>query len=99
MIRTILSAIAIASAPPAALADGPVDHRNALEARKSGEILSLAQILEKVRPGISGEIIKVEIEHEDGRWVYEFKVLGDNGRRTDIYVDGKTGKIIRKKDK
>ncbi|MDP4592966.1 MAG: PepSY domain-containing protein [Beijerinckiaceae bacterium] len=99
MIKTVWMTTMILLVAAPVLADGPVDHSRALAARKSGEIKSLAEILEKVRPHLSGEIIKVEIEHEHGRWVYEFKVLRDNGQRIDVYVDGKSGKIIRKKDK
>ncbi|MCC2096165.1 MAG: PepSY domain-containing protein [Hyphomicrobiales bacterium] len=99
MIRRLWMAAAITLLSAPVTADGPIDHKRALEARKSGEIRPLAEILEKVRPQLSGEIIKIEIEREDGRWVYEFKILRTNGSRTDIYVDGKTGKIIREKEK
>ena len=99
MIRRLWMAAAITLLSAPVTADGPIDHKRALEARKSGEIRPLTEILEKVRPQFSGEIIKIEIEREDGRWVYEFKILRTNGSRTDIYVDGKTGKIIREKEK
>jgi len=70
--------------------------RHAVEA---GKILSLAEILEALRGKLPGEIAGVEIEQEDGRWLYEFRVVDGQGRLFEVYVDAHSGEIegVRKR--
>ena len=70
--------------------------RHAVEA---GEIRSLADILKTVRDKLPGEVAGVEIEHEDGRWRYEFRVVDAQGRLFEVYVDARSGAIERIKEK
>jgi uncharacterized membrane protein YkoI len=39
-------------------------------------------------------VLEVELEREDGIWVYELTILRDDGRRVETYVDGATAEII-----
>lgn len=64
-----------------------------------GEIHSLADILASVRSRLPGEIVGVKVEREDGRWFYEFRVVGQQGRLFEIYVDARTSAIERTKEK
>jgi uncharacterized membrane protein YkoI len=64
-----------------------------------GQIRSLADILAEVRGKLPGKIAGVEIEREDGRWLYEFRVVDDKGRLFNVYVDAKTATIERTKEK
>ena len=59
----------------------------------------LAEIEDAVRGKLPGEVLKVEVEREDGAWIYEFKTIDPRGRRSDVYVDAKTGKILETKRK
>jgi uncharacterized membrane protein YkoI len=52
----------------------------------SAQRIALAQV-----PG--GKITEFEIEEEDGKLVYEFKIVGQDGER-EIYVDAKTGALV-----
>lgn len=72
------------------------DVRRAVE---NGEIKSLAEILEAVSGKLPGEIAGVEIEHEDGRWRYEFRVVDGKGRLFEVYIDASNGAIERIKEK
>lgn len=77
--------------------DGRRDEiRRAVEA---GEIRSLAEILASVREQLPGELAGVEIEREYGRWLYEFRVVDGTGRLFEVYVDARSGKIERVKEK
>jgi len=96
-----LLASALLTAVPAAVASdrdegAPEDVRRAVEA---GEIRSLADILAAVRGKLPGEVAGVEIEHEHGRWLYEFRVIDSKGRLYDVYVDARSGKIEKIKEK
>ena len=75
------------------------DHDSVRIAVERGEIRSLADILEAVRGKLPGKVAGVEIEHENGRWLYEFRVVDGNGRLFDVSVDARTAKIERIKEK
>jgi uncharacterized membrane protein YkoI len=64
-----------------------------------GEIRPLADILAAIRGKLPGEVAGVEIEQKNGRWLYEFRVVGSTGRLFEVYVDGRTGEIDRIKEK
>ena len=66
---------------------------------QAGEIKSLAEILAAVRGKLPGEVAGVHIEHEDGRWRYEFRFVDDKGRLYEVYIDARTGAIERVKEK
>jgi uncharacterized membrane protein YkoI len=66
---------------------------------KNGVILPLSVIEQRLEGKITGKIINIEIERDDDEWVYEFKIITPSGRRKDIYVDAKTGLILREKVK
>lgn len=71
------------------------DYEDAYKARQSGDILPLSEILTKVRAAFPGEVVGVEFEREDGEAIYEVKVLQDNGRYLEIYVDARTGIVTK----
>ena len=74
--------------------DGRDDHDAAREALEHGEVLPLGDILDRVQGQLPGRILKVEFERDDGLWIYEFTVLGSNGRRVEVYVDAATAEIL-----
>lgn len=71
------------------------DYENAYDARRSGDILPLRDILTNVRAIYPGEIVGVEFEREDGLQVYELKILQTDGRYLEIYVDARTGAVLK----
>lgn len=71
------------------------DHDNVWSASRSGAILPLPRVLEMVAPNIDGEIIETEFDYEDGRPVYEFKYVDKRGRVRELYVDARTGAIVK----
>ncbi len=73
------------------------DHDDAWSAREGGSILALPEVLAIVDRQIEGEIIETEFENEDGRPVYEFKYVDRNGRVRELYVDARTGIILKDK--
>lgn len=81
---------------------GEHDDRRRDEVRRAvdaGEIKSLADILNTVRAQLPGEVAGVEVERKNGIWLYEFRVVGTNGRLFDVYVDARNGAIVRTKEK
>lgn len=74
-------------------------HDEVLRAVRAGELRPLAEIMQLVRPRLRGDIVRVEAERKRGMWVYEIRIIGEDGKRSDVYVDGKTAEIIRVKRK
>lgn len=71
------------------------DHESARRALEEGRARPLAEILEQVRGQLGGEVIGVEFDREDGRYVYEFKVITRGGRLREVYVDALTAAILK----
>lgn len=94
-MKVILAALLMLIAAPLARAD--VDHEQARRAYEAGEIVSLKQILKAVAKDQPGQVVEVELEREDGRWVYEVEVLSPAGKVTELLYDGKTGKRMAEK--
>lgn len=74
------------------------DHERARRAVQSGRALPLAEILQRLDGRLGGEVIEVEFEREDGRYVYEFKVITPAGRLREIYVDALSAEILEIED-
>lgn len=87
------AALAAAAWAPAAWADDD-DQDEARAAVERGEILPLADILDRVQPELPGRVLGVELEREDGVWIYELKILRDDGRRVEVEVDAATAAVL-----
>ncbi|MDG4594734.1 MAG: PepSY domain-containing protein [Candidatus Contendobacter sp.] len=64
--------------------------------RGAGQILSLEAIIANHRrqhPG--GQLLEAELEFERDRYVYELKMLGDDGVVLEFEYDARTGELWR----
>jgi hypothetical protein len=75
------------------------DHDRARAALQAGEVMPLQDVLDKVRRSHPGDVLEVELEREDGRWVYEFKLLQSGGRLLRLNVDAKTATVLRSRQR
>lgn len=64
---------------------------------EAGEILPLTKILEIVEPVTGVNILEIEVEEEDFGLAYGIYFLDSEGRRREIYVDPRDGKILMQK--
>ena len=94
LILALALAAAAAFVPGPSVASGK-DHERAQQARERGEILPLERILSLVGQRIPGDVVKVELEREDGIWVYEIKVIDARGRLMEVEIDARTGGILK----
>lgn len=67
----------------------------ALNAFKNGEIRPLTEVLAVAHEKLPGEVVKIELEREDGVWVYEIKVLTPSGKRREIEINAQTLAVIK----
>ena len=75
-----------------------IGHEAARRLVEEGKILGLAEVLEQVGQKVPGKLLGTELEYEDGRIVYEIKILRPGGRLQEVEVDAATGHIISIED-
>lgn len=92
MVLGIAFAVMIAATSDAD--DDDIDFDRAYRAVQQGEALPLATVLDRVSDDLPGDVIGVELEEEHGTLVYEFLVLGGDGRVWEVYVDAATAEIL-----
>ena len=46
-----------------------------------------------------GQVLEVELEQEDGRWVYEVKLLQAGGRLMKLELDAGTGAVLKRSER
>jgi uncharacterized membrane protein YkoI len=93
-IATLLMA-AIAPAPLLAHDHDDDKHRHLREAVRSGKLLPLNRIIALAQARAPGEIIKIELDDEDGRVIYEVKTLSKAGRVMKVELDAATGRLVK----
>lgn len=72
-----------------------LDQESVHRLREAGEILSLEEIIERVRQKYPGRIIEIELDNEEGNFVYELEIVDDTGTVFEIDVDATTGDILK----
>lgn len=101
MKRTLLAIalpLAAFSAVATALADDD-DHDRALQALRRGEVVSLRSILDRAAQDHPGDLIEAELEEEDGRTIYELKMLTPDGRILKLEYDARTGDLLKARER
>jgi uncharacterized membrane protein YkoI len=82
---------------PAARADDDGGQERARQALASGQILPLGDVLARVEKSFPGKVLEVELEGEQGRWIYEVKLLQADGRLIKLKLNAKTAEVLRAK--
>ena len=99
----VLMALAVAAATAGTAAQaaerGHGDHDLARQALQRGQVLPLRTVLEKVEREYQGQVLKVEFEHDDGRFIYEIRLLQQDGRMAKLKIDAVDGRVLQIKRK
>jgi|GEM_PF-1181676 len=67
-------------------------------ARGAGSTLALEEALKLATTYVPGEVIKVERDRDDGREVFEIKVIAENGRVRELKLDAHSGELLEIED-
>jgi uncharacterized membrane protein YkoI len=86
-----LLVLTLVAAP--ALADRD-DHDRARQALDAGEILPLAEILSAVEAARPGRVIELDLERDDGRWIYELELVSPEGLVYEGEIEAATGTVL-----
>lgn len=79
---------------PPGRADDDEDRAALRDAVRRGEIRPLAEILAQISADYHGEIIEVELDEDDGEWVYEIDLLAPTGDRVEFEFDARSGRLL-----
>lgn len=100
-VSAMLAGLLLATlAPLPVWGDDKGDHERARAAVGAGEVLPLAVLLERLRRSHPGRVLELELERDDGRWIYEVKLLQADGQLLKLEVDAHTAEVlsVRSKD-
>ena len=61
---------------------------------KQGRIRPLSVLKAQVLAELPGELIDVRVDREDGRIIYEFRILRGSGRVTEVEVEAASGRVV-----
>ncbi len=95
VLSGFLTCASVHAAPPH---DARHDHDHARQALSRGEVRPIAEILARVANAVPGEVVEVEFErlrrHGAEAWVYELKIIAEDGRLLEVQVDAATGRLL-----
>lgn len=98
--RIVLAALLLTGlAQPPAWASDSRDHERARAAVEAGQVLPLPTLLERLRRTHPGQVLELELESDNGRWIYEVKLLQANGQLLKLDVDAATAQVLEVKRK
>jgi uncharacterized membrane protein YkoI len=95
-----ISALLFLATPRMVAGDTPTEAEDVLqqeEARqavKAGLIRPLEEILTEARKTIDGDIVEIEFEKEEGRFIYEIEYVRRDGQLMEMKIDAKTLTVI-----
>lgn len=75
-------------------ADDDHSHDRARRAVEQGTALPVTEMLQRLRERYPGEVVATEYEYEFQRWVYEFKVIDEDGHLRKVHLDAATGQVV-----
>ncbi len=71
-----------------------VDYKVARELRKEGKIVAVEKLLRDAMRRRVGTLLEIELEVEEGRYLYEIEILDDNGVVFEYYYDAQSGQFL-----
>lgn len=101
-IAGLALAVLAATALQPAVAHASDDRARASEVRQlreGGKILPMEDILSRSRAAQPGQVVEVELDREDGRYVYEVKIIDDTDKVHKLEIDAASGDILNRKAK
>jgi uncharacterized iron-regulated membrane protein len=99
--RWLLAALSatLLTLPVSSMARSEPDQDRARAALQAGEILPLNTILTRLAQTQPGQVLEVELERKDGRWLYEIKLLQPGGGLRKLELDARSGEVLQPKSR
>ena len=90
----VLALLAVSLALQPAWSGSKDDHNRARQAVQAGQVLPLRSVLERLEREHPGQVMEVELEQEEGRWIYEVKLLQPQGQLVKLKLDARTAALL-----
>jgi uncharacterized membrane protein YkoI len=97
-VAALLLLVCLLPAARASKRDGN-DHDLVRAAVQAGQVMPLHSLLERLRRSHPGQVLALELEQEDGRWLYEVKLLQADGQLLKLELDAHSGELLRARRK
>lgn len=101
-LLTLSLALALSVVPPIGAQadddDDAVEHEEARRALEQGLVRPLEQIIMEARKHVQGDLIEVELERENDRYIYELEFIQPSGQIVELQLDAKTMAIVEDND-
>lgn len=97
--RALAGLLVLAGLLAPAQAHDDDDHERARAALRAGEVLPLSTLLERLQRRHPGQVLEVELERDDGRWIYEVKLLRQDGLLFELALDARSGEVLSQRQK
>lgn len=75
------------------------DHERARQAVQAGQVLPLRTVLERLEREHPGQVLEIELEQDDGLWIYEVKLLQAGGQLLKLKLDARTAALLGSKSR
>lgn len=96
-LSQLAAVLVMVLATPLAMADNEQDRARA--AVQAGKVMPLKTLLERLEREHPGQVLEVELEQDDGRWIYEIKLLQPGGRLVKLELDAASGAVLQRKER
>ncbi|WP_227367485.1 PepSY domain-containing protein [Halomonas sp. M20] len=70
------------------------DWRGLHDEVQSGRLVALSSVLDWLEAHYLGEVLEVEVEHDDGKPRYEVEMIGPQGQLVEFEFDATNGELI-----
>ena len=73
------------------------DENDAREALRSGQIMSYGEISRIVASQFGGRVVGQNLRKRGRSWVYDLKILQQDGRVLSVVMDARTGRVLSRR--
>ncbi|MFP4155005.1 MAG: PepSY domain-containing protein [Halothiobacillaceae bacterium] len=70
------------------------EHKQILELHARGQIMSMEEIIARALQIQSGQLIEAALDRDDGRYVYELKIIAPKGQLYELELDASDATLI-----
>jgi uncharacterized membrane protein YkoI len=90
----VLLALGAAPSVDASADDDAQEHEEARQALEQGLVRPLEEVIAEARKHVEGDLIGIELERENGRYIYELEFIQPTGQIVELQIDAKSMAIV-----
>ena len=75
--------------------DHGLGHNQVKALLDSGKIISAEALIKDAMKRKAGRLLELELEVEEGRYMYEVEIIDDQGVVWELYYDARTGEFLK----